>query len=104
MHTAPIDIIPKPSPRLTKPIPSDATATNEELISYSRQITENLIDTNEEQSTENDKPTDYSDTKKFWQSLDSNKPIDETIQSGMVPVPKPRSQMTTNIVKNEESF
>lgn len=104
MHTAPIDIIPKPSPRLTKPIPSDASATNEELITYSRQVTEHITDVNEEPSSENDKPSDYSDTKKFWQSLDSNKPTDETVQSGMVPVPKPRSQMTTNLVKNEESF
>ncbi|KAG4078375.1 hypothetical protein HA402_013085 [Bradysia odoriphaga] len=104
LHTAPIDIIPKPSPRLTKPIPSDASATNDELITYSRQVTEHITDTIEEQSSENDKPTDYSDTKKFWQSLDSNKPIDETVQSGMVPVPKPRSQITTTIVKNEESI
>lgn len=104
MHTAPIDLIPKPSPRLTKPIPSDASATNDELITYSRQITENVADATVEQLPESDKPTDYSDTKMFWQSLDSNKPIDETAQSGMVPVPKPRSQMTTNIVKNEESF
>lgn len=104
LHTAPIDIIPKPSPRLTKPIPSDARATNDEQITYSRQVTEHITDVNEEQSSDNDKPSDYSDTKKFWQSLDSNKPIDETVQSGMVPVPKPRSQMTTNIVKSEESF
>lgn len=106
MHTAPIEIIPKPSPRLTKPITSDARATNEELISYSRQVTEHITDPIDEQLSDNDKPSDYSDTKKFWQSLDSNKPIDEssTIQSGMVPVPKPRSQMTTNLVKTDDSF
>lgn len=104
LHTTPIDSVPKPSPRLIKPIPSDASATNDELISYSRQVTENITEVNDEQSSENDRPNDYSDTKKFWQSLDSNKPIDETIQSGAIPVPKPRSQMTTNIVKNEESF
>lgn len=51
---------------------------------------------------------DYSDTKKFWESLDSQPSREETqLQSGVPPVPKPRSQVSSlsgSLLKTEESL
>lgn len=89
-HTAP-----KPTPRYSKPISTDAIET-------SSQLTEELVrqkDTDADNSSIDRSSGDYSETKKFWQSLEASGSLDEQAPP---PVPKPRLSMEIKLPRSSD--
>lgn len=111
---------PQPTPRLTKSIHSDASTTsNESTIKKSTasapiatttttntHVITRAQKTSVEESCKNESVDrtsgDYTETKKFWQSLESGSPGDESPAAAPPPVPKPRSQSIVSSTKSED--
>lgn len=112
---------PQPTPRLTKSIHSDAsTASNESSIIISTasatttttttttntHVITRAQNTTADESSKNESidrsSGDYTETKKFWQSLESGSPVDESPAAAPPPVPKPRSQSIVSSTKSED--
>lgn len=110
---------PQPTPRLTKSIHSDASTTSNEstIIKSTASATTTTATTNThvitrakntvaDESSQNESidrsSGDYTETKKFWQSLESGTPVDESLPVVSPPVPKPRSQSIVSSSKSED--
>lgn len=112
---------PQPTPRLTKSIHSDASTASHEssiiITTASAKTTTTTTTTNTHVNTRAQNATvddgsknesvdrssgDYTETKKFWQSLESGSPVDESPASAPPPVPKPRSQSIVSSTKSDD--
>lgn len=88
-------IAPKPTPRASKPIGSTDSATNRKSIGDEFTTSK---DTDDEPHTTVDRSSgDFSETKKFWQSLESSHSVGSIDDPQMPPVPKPRSQSQAQV-------
>lgn len=93
---------PKPTPRLSKPNITDTELPSSTIISHQSSA-------DSEKATSDRCSGDFSDTKKFWESLDSQRGDELHSTSGTTthPVPKPRSQVSSlgsSLLRNEESL
>lgn len=93
-------IAPKPTPRSSKPIDSTDDATAKTV----GHVPTTQTDTDTETTAAVDRSSgDYSETKKFWQSLESSSHGSLDEQQMPPPVPKPRSQ-TSSIPQSSDDF
>lgn len=88
-------IAPKPTPRASKPIGSTDSATDPKPIGD--EFTTNTDTDNEPQATVDRSSGDFSETKKFWESLESSHSVGSVDEPQMPPVPKPRSQSQAQV-------
>lgn len=123
---------PKPTPRLSKPNIRDACTANDAPLLTQSSSPSVTIATHTEIESETDRGCatttsatvqhqssndsenaadrrsgDYSETKKFWESLDSQRDESHSLSGVVPPVPKPRSQvssMGSSLLKTEESL
>lgn len=88
-------IAPKPTPRASKPIGSTDSATDRKSIGD--EFSTNIDTDNEPHATVDRSSGDFSETKKFWQSLESSHSVGSVDEPQMPPVPKPRSQSQAQV-------